>query len=117
MHRWTSSRYRAIAEVQVDERLVWYVQFTGETLEIFDSRFVQAHRHRLLEALRVRIRVGLGEIVLLSHRFHRASYWARIRNTSADLGSMEFRKHVRCEAHRSGELPLVERPRAGEAAR
>jgi len=81
--RWPPLHTRAatgegtITEIVIDQGLVGDLEFLGEALEIVHGGLVEPHRHGLLEALRVRIPLRLGEIVFLSHHFHRASYWAR----------------------------------------
>ena len=77
MHCRPPARDRAIAKIQVDERLIRNIELTGETLEILHRCRIESHCHGLLDALSVRISLGFGEIVLLSHCLHRASYWAR----------------------------------------
>jgi hypothetical protein len=77
MHGRPASRLGTIAKVEIDESLVRNVQLRGESFEVVDCRGVEPNGYGLLETLGVGISSGLGEIVLFSHRFHRASYWTR----------------------------------------
>jgi len=77
LHTRSLPRQRALAQIQVDEGLVGDLELVGERLEVVERRLVESDRDRLLEALSVRTALRLGEIIFLSHRFHRASYWAR----------------------------------------
>lgn len=77
MHSWPPTRDRTIAKIQVDQRLIWNIKLASEAFEILNCSHIESHRDGLLEALGIGISLSLGEIVLFSHCFHRASYWAR----------------------------------------
>jgi len=77
LHAWTALGRCTLAKVVIDQRLIRHVKFIGEVFEVRQSGLVQAHRDGLLELFCVWAALGLREIVLFSHRFHRAPYWAR----------------------------------------
>ena len=77
MHGRPPARDRTIAKIQIDQRLIRNVELAGEAFEILYRRRIEAHRHRLFQALSVGISLGLRKIVFFSHNFNRASYWAR----------------------------------------
>ena len=61
---------RAIAEEEIDQRLVRHLSVLREMLEVRERILVQPDRDLLLEPLRVGVHPGLREVVSLSHRLH-----------------------------------------------
>jgi len=59
----------AIAEIKVNEILVWHAELGGQGLEVGHSSLVQAHRDRLFQGLDIRVSLALhiSEIVVVSH--------------------------------------------------
>ena len=60
---------KTVAQVQVNETLIWNAGFVGHSLEIIHNILLKAHRHRLLQLGGVRILAGLqfGKVVFSSH--------------------------------------------------
>ena len=61
---------RAIAKIEVDERLIANPGLVGECLEVRNGAVIEPDGHLTLQAPRVRIALRLGEIVFLPHRAH-----------------------------------------------
>src|SRR5262245_19705981 len=73
------ARAGAVAQVEVDQALVRQLGLGGEALEVLDGVVVQADRDRALEALGVRVPLGLGEVVVGSHGVFLSRYCSRSR--------------------------------------
>jgi len=66
-HSRTPPRQCAVAQVRVDERLIRDTAFRREPFEIRDCAFVDSDRHGSFEALGIRVRSSLAEVVFFSH--------------------------------------------------
>jgi hypothetical protein len=62
----------AVAQVQVDERLITDSGFIRQRLEVRNRPLVQPDRDLPFQALRVRVPSRFREIVFLPHRLHRS---------------------------------------------
>src|SRR6478609_4703427 len=77
VHRGAALGRGAVPQIEIDQGLVRHIKFVGKRTEILDRCSIEANRDGLLQPLGVRVSLALGKVVFLSHRFHRASYWAR----------------------------------------
>ena len=64
----------AITQVEIDQRLVGNLGLVRQLPKIGDRTFIEPDRHGALEALRIRVRTGLREVVFFSHGRHFSSY-------------------------------------------